>query len=154
MTPCNFIDPTAIIGEGTKVWHYAIVLENVVIGDDCNIGSHCEIGRGSKIGNGTRISNGVFLPPNSIVGDAVFIGPGAIFCDDWRPMAGNKDYNAEPPIIGEDASIGAGAIILPGVTIGIGSMIGAGAIVTDDVLGGTVLRGDPSRISRCISMKA
>lgn len=67
---------------------------------------------------------------------------------------GNKGYKSQPPRIDDDVSIGAGAVILPGVTIGCGSMIGAGAIVTKDVPSGTVLRGDPSRISRCVSVNA
>ena len=150
----NFIDPTAKIGEGTNVWHYAVVLADVVIGSECSIGSHCEIGRGSKIGSGARISNGVFLPSNSIIGVGVFIGPGVIFTDDKYPVSGNVGYKSEPPCVGDWASIGAGAVILPGVVIGCNAMIGAGSIVTREVPRGTIIRGDPSRISRCLSVNS
>jgi UDP-2-acetamido-3-amino-2,3-dideoxy-glucuronate N-acetyltransferase len=114
----HFIDPTAKLGEGTRVWHFAVILSDAVIGKDCNIGSHVEVGRGCVIGNRTRLSSGVFLPPNSRVGNDVFIGPGAIFTDDKFPRANNHEYRAQPPIIEDGASIGAGAVILPGVRIG------------------------------------
>ena len=141
----NFIDPSARIGGGTKVWHFAVILQDVVIGSDCSIGSHAEIGLGCIIGDGTRIGKGVFLPPDSRVGCNVFIGPGCIFTDDKYPKAGNRYYTAEPPVIENDASIGAGAVILPGVHIGHHAMIAAGAIVTRDVPAHGHVRCEPAR---------
>ncbi len=142
------IDPSAKIGEGTKVWHFTVILANVVIGDNCNIGSCCEIGRGSRIGSRTRIGFGTFLPPNSLVGDNVFIAPGVTCCDDRYPRANNAHYHAEPPIIEDNVSIGAGVVLLPGVRIGQGSMIGAGSVVARDVPPGTILRGEPAKIRK------
>ena len=141
------IDPSATLGENTHVWHFSVILQHVVIGDDVSIGSHCEVGRGSTIGDRTRLGKGVFLPPNSVVGDDVFIGPGTIFCDDRFPRVGNKSYKAEPPQIEDGASIGAGVVVLPGVKIGLKAMIGAGAVVTKDVPAYTKLRGEPSRVA-------
>jgi acetyltransferase-like isoleucine patch superfamily enzyme len=141
----NFIDPSARIGGGTKVWHFAVILQDVVIGENCSIGSHAEIGRGCIIGDGTRIGKGVFLPPDSIVGDHVFIGPNSVFTDDRYPKAGNRDYVAEPPRICDFAAIGAGAVILPGIVIGSHAMIGAGAIVTRNVPEYGMVRGEPAR---------
>jgi acetyltransferase-like isoleucine patch superfamily enzyme len=141
----NFIDPTASIGPETKVWHFAVVLSHVIIGARCSIGSHAEIGRGCIIGDDTHIAKGVFLPPNSNIGNKVFIGPGCVFTDDKYPKAGNKFYTHEPPTIHDHASIGAGAVILPGVTIGEHAMIGAGAIVTKDVSSNGHVRGEPAR---------
>lgn len=141
----NFIDPTASIGEGTVCWHFCVVLQDVVIGENCSIGSGAEIGRGSVIGDRVRISAHVFLPAKSKVGDEVFIGPGAVFTDDRHPRAGNAQYRAEPPIIERGASIGAGAVILPGVRIGANAMVGAGAIVTKDVAAWSVVRSEPAR---------
>ena len=146
LSDMNPIDPTARIGAGTRVWHFAVVLAEAVIGRDCNIGSHAEIGRGCGIGDRTRISSGVFLPPNSRIGADVFIGPGAIFTDDKFPRAGNKDYKAQPPVVEDGASIGAGAVILPGVVIRANSLIGAGAVVTREVAPHSVVRGEPARM--------
>jgi UDP-2-acetamido-3-amino-2,3-dideoxy-glucuronate N-acetyltransferase len=141
----NFIDKTAVIGEGTTVWHFAVVLADVVVGDHCSIGSHCEIGQGTVIGNNTRISAFAFLPPNSRVGSNVFISPHVMFCDDKRPACGNTEYNAQPPVIGDFAVIGANATILPGVKIGEHAFIGAGAIITKDVAPWATVYGEPSR---------
>jgi acetyltransferase-like isoleucine patch superfamily enzyme len=140
-----FIDPSATVGVGTKVWHYSCVLADVVLGDSVNIGSGCEIGRGSTIGNRTRIGAHVFLPPNSTVGADVFIGPGVICTDDKHPRCGNSDYIAEPPIIEDGASVGAGAVLLPGVRIGRNARVAAGSLVTKDVPDDGHVLGFPAR---------
>lgn len=145
-SPDRFIDPTAEIGEHTVIWHYARILADVKIGDHCSVGGGTEIGRGTVIGNYSRISANVFLPSNTVIGDRVFVGPGVVATDDKDPRAGNFGYDARPPVIEDGASIGAGAILLPGVRIGVGAMIGAGAIVTRDVGRGEHVRGEPARV--------
>lgn len=143
----NFIDPSATIGPDTTVWHFAVILADVKVGRCCSIGSGSEIGRGSVIGNFSRISAHVFLPSNSILEDRVFIGPGVVFTDDRHPRAGhNQTYQALPPYIESGASIGAGAVILPGIRLGAGCMIGAGAVVTKDVAPHEHVRGEPARV--------
>lgn len=143
----NFIDPTAVVGEHTSIWHYSIVLAGVVIGHHCNVGSRVEIGRGSLIGNYVRISSGVFLPSNSIIEDEVFIAPNCTFTDDRHPRAGNtQTYTAEPPYLERGCSIGAGSVVLPGVRIGAGAMVGAGSVVTKDVPAHAHVRGEPARV--------
>lgn len=145
MNPFNFIDPTVVVGDRTKVWHYSVILRETHIGKDCNVGSHVEIGAGCVIGDRTRIGKGTFLPSRSRVGADVFIGPNVTFCDDKYPRANNPTYRAEPPTIEDGASVGAGAVILPGVCLGAGCLVGAGAIVTEDVPPGTVVYGNPAR---------
>lgn len=145
MGPTNYIDPSVKIGTGSRVWHFAVILANVVIGDECNIGSTVEIGHGSKIGNRSRIGSGSFLPPNSVLGEDVFIGPGVICCDDKYPIVNNPLYNALPPWIEDGASVGAGAILLPGIHIGKKGVVGAGAVVTHDVGPGETVKGEPAR---------
>lgn len=145
MKPVNFIAETARIGEGTTIWHWAVILDDVVIGKNCSIGSNTEIGRGSVIGDNTRIGYGCFLPPRSIVGSNVFISPSVICCDDKFPRVGNDHYFAQPPVIEDFAAIGAGSVILPGVRIGYRAMIGAGSVITKDVEQMTIIRGEPSK---------
>src|SRR3990167_41309 len=139
------VHPSVKMGENVTVWQFASILKDVVIGDDVSVGACAEIGAGSVIGNKTRISRGVFLPNNSVVGDYVFIAPAVTFCDDNYPVANNKHYTAEPPIIENHASVGAGSTILPGVKIGWGSMIGAGSVVTKDVPRHTVFYGEAAK---------
>jgi acetyltransferase-like isoleucine patch superfamily enzyme len=147
----NYVSPTAEIGEGTKIWHFAVILDEVVIGAFCSIGSHAEIGKGSTIGYGSRISHGVFLPNNSKIGLNVFIGPGVVFTDDRYPRVNNPHYKAEPPVVEDGANIGAGAVILPGVTIGKGALIGAGAVVTKNVKPGDLVRGPAAASMRLLT---
>lgn len=146
MNHCNFVDPSARFGKDTDVWHFAVVLANVLVGKNCSIGSHVEIGRGTTIGDNVRIGKGVFLPSSSIIGDNVFIGPGTIFCDDKYPKVNNHRYHAQPPIVEHDASIGAGCVILPGIRIGSHSLIGAGSVVVEDVPPHSTVYGDSARL--------
>ena len=141
----NYVDSSAVIGHGTKIWHFTIILADVTIGDDCNIGSRVEIGRGCKIGNRVRISSGVFLPPNSVVEDDVFLAPGVLASDDKYPRANNPSYAAQPPHFEKGCSVGIGSVILPGIRIGAGAMIGAGSVVTKDVPPKGHVRGEPAR---------
>ena len=139
------IDPEVTFGKNCTVWQYSTICAGTSFGDDCVIGSCCWIGRDCKIGKGVRLNHGCFIPHGTIIEDFVFLGPGVVLTDDKRPIAGNKKYKAEPPVIREWASIGAGAVILPGVTIGSGAMIGAGAVVTRDVAATVTAVGMPAR---------
>lgn len=139
------IDPNVKFGNNVTVWQYASILPGTEIGDDCVIGSCVWIGRNCRIGKGVHINHGTFIPHGTVIGDFVFFGPGVMLTDDRRPIAGNKRYTPEPPVIKEWASIGAGAVILPGVTIGSGAMVGAGAVVTRDVGATVTAIGMPAR---------
>jgi UDP-2-acetamido-3-amino-2,3-dideoxy-glucuronate N-acetyltransferase len=143
-----YIDRTAVVGARTKVWWYARVLQQVILGDDVSIGGGTEIGRGSYIGSRSRIGANCFLPPNTKIGERVFIGPNVTMCDDKRPkVPGPMDppYVASPPVIGNDAVIGASVTILPGVIIGEYAFIGAGALVTKDVPAHAIWIGVPAK---------
>jgi len=140
------VHETAKLGEGTTVWACANIMAEVVTGRNCSIGFGAEIGRGSILGDDVRIGFGVFLPSNTRVGDRVFIGPNVTMTDDKYPKVNNPSYKAMPPTIHDDVSIGAGAVILPGVCIYHGATIGAGAVVTKDVPPGAIAIGNPARI--------
>lgn len=146
--PTCFVDRTATTGQNVKVWHYARVLAGVTLGDDVMIGAGTEIGRGSTIGDGTRIQANCFLPSNTQVGRNVFIGPGVTMTDDRYPRVharGGTPYTPEPPVIEDEASIGAGVVLCPGVRIGYAARIAAGAVVTRDVPRFGFVRGVPGR---------
>jgi UDP-2-acetamido-3-amino-2,3-dideoxy-glucuronate N-acetyltransferase len=145
MNPFNSIDPTVCLGRDTKVWHYSVILRHTRIGDNCNIGSHVEIGAYCTIGNLTRIGKGTFIPSRAVIGTNVFIGPNVTFCDDKYPRANNPNYHAEPPVVEDGVSVGAGAVILPGIRLGTNCLVGAGAIVTEDVEPSEVVYGNPAR---------
>lgn len=138
------VDKTASIGEGTVIWQYATVCANVKIGPNCVIGSCAWIGQDAEIGEGTRIQHGVFIAKGTIIGKNVFLGPNVTTSDDPYPRV-RQSYTAMPAVIDNGASIGAGAIILPGVRIGERAMIGAGAVVTHNVMPGEIVVGIPAR---------
>lgn len=130
-------------GERFKCYQFSTVCENVEIGDDVVVGSNAFIGAGSRIGSGTRIQHGAFIPKNTVIGMNVFIGPNVTMTDDRYPVAG-VEYYAEPPVLEDYCSIGAGATLLPGVRIGHGATVGAGAVVTRDVAANEIVKGNPS----------
>lgn len=139
------ISPSAVIDESVKIWNFTTVCDRTVIGKDSVVGSGVFIGRDCVIGERVHIQHGVFIPNGSIIGNDVFIGPNATFTDDRYPRAGNSNYDAQPPVIKNGASIGAGAVVLPGVVIGEKAMVGAGAVVTKSVKSLSTVKGNPSK---------
>lgn len=148
------------VGMRTRVWQFASVMRGAVIGDLCNIGHGASVDA-SRIGGHCLIGAGSFLPPGIILEDDVFVGPGVIFCNDLWPrasrlgfdMAGLLAHSVAVVRVRRGASIGAGVIVLPGVTIGARAMIPAGAKVTADVpddhlwgFGGRSVAIDPERV--------
>lgn len=138
------IHPSVMVGENCVFWQYATICEDAVLGQGVVIGSHAWVGRGVTIGNFTRVQHGAFIPNHTKIGQGCFIGPNATLTDDKHPKAG-AFYRPLPPILEDDCSIGAGAVILPGVRIGRGAMVGAGAVVTQDVAAFAVVYGCPAR---------
>jgi acetyltransferase-like isoleucine patch superfamily enzyme len=141
---------SAQIGAGTKVWQFTVVLAGAVIGRNCNINSHCFIENDVVIGDNVTIKAGVYLWDGMRIEDNVFIGPNATFTNDRFPRS--KQYPARflQTQIKRGASIGAAAVILPGLTIGAGAMIGAGALVTKDVPDGAVTYGEAAQLRRSL----
>ena len=143
--PLALVEAGVIVPESSAVWAFAHVREGVVIGENVSIGGHAEIGRWAVIGDGSRISYGVFIPDRTRIGRHVFIGPRAVLTDDRWPVAGNNFfYKPEPPVLEDMCSIGAGAVILPGVTVGAYAMVGAGAVVTKNVSPDATVMGVPA----------
>lgn len=142
------LDQSATMGEGSIAWHYSRILAWARIGNHVSIGGGTEIGRSTVIGDGTRIGANCFIPGHTQIGERVFIGPNVVMCDDKHPRIrreGEAPYTAEPPIIEDDVSIGAGVVILPGVRIGQGATVAAGSLVTKDVEPFMHVRGHPAR---------
>ncbi len=129
------------IGKNTNVWQFCVILPNAIIGENCNICSHCFIENNVKIGNNVTIKNGVAIYDGITIEDNVFIGPNVAFCNDKYPKSKNANFVLQKTIIKKGASIGANATILPGITIGENAMIGAGAIITKDVQNNSTVIG-------------
>lgn len=134
------------IGDGTRVWQFSVILQGAAIGAECNICSHCLIENDVVIGDRVTVKSGVQLWNGLRVGNDVFIGPNATFTNDRHPRSGNRDFEMLTTILEDGCSIGAGAVILPGVRIGRAAIVGAGAVVTTDVPERVTVVGNPARI--------
>lgn len=129
-------------GKFTRFHH--LDLSNIgrcTIGENCIVHSHVWIGDNVKIGDKCKIQAFAFIPTGVRIGNNVFIGPRATFTNDKHPPSGGDWL---PTIVGDNAVIGAGAVILPGVTIGRNAVVGAGSVVTKDVPANTTVKGNPA----------
>ncbi len=154
-----FIHPSAIveaqqIGQGTRIWAFAHVMERVSIGANCNIGDHCFLESGAIVGDNVTIKNGNMIWDGVTLEDGVLVGPHVFFTNDLYPrsprlpQARARYSNREwllPTLVGRGASLGAGAVILAGVRVGEFAMVGAGAVVTRDVPTYALVVGNPAR---------
>lgn len=146
-----FIHPLAdvsaqLIGAGSRVWQYVVILPGATIGLECNICAHCLIEGDVVIGDRVTVKSGVQLWDGLRVGNDVFIGPNASFANDRFPRSRRRPEKFLQTILADGASIGAGAVILPGITIGANAMVAAGAVVTRSVPPNAVVVGNPARI--------
>ncbi len=144
---------SANLGAGTRVWAFAHILKGAVIGADCNVCDHVFIENDVVIGDRVTIKSGVQLWDGVRIADDVFVGPNATFSNDKYPRSKQDQAKVEETHIGKGASIGAGAVILPGLRIGSKAMVGAGAVVTHDVPAKAVVSGNPARIVGYVDTK-
>lgn len=135
------------IGRNTSIWQYVVILPGAEIGENCNINAHCFIENDVKIGNNVTIKCGVYLWNGINVEDNVQIGPNVTFINDKYPKA-KQPFKIQKTLIQKCASIGGGATILGGITIGENSLIGAGSVVTKDVPPNEIWIGNPARFFR------
>lgn len=128
------ISPDSLIAEGVTVYQYASVVRGSSVGRSTSIGP-CALVDSAVVGSHCKIGHAAAIHPGTQIGDRVFIGPGVIFCNDLWPEVSLQGFDADNVIIRvcDDASIGAGAIVMPGVEIGQGALIAAGAIVLRSV---------------------
>lgn len=138
------VHPTVKFGKNSWVWSFVVMLEGTTVGNDCVIGSGCYVGRDCRIGSGVRIQDKCHITDGVVIEDNVFIGPGVVMTDDKYPVV-LHEYEKRPPYFEEGCSIGAGAVILPGVRVGKRAMVGAGAVVTNSVSPEDVVKGCPAR---------
>ena len=132
------------VGAGTKIWAFAHVLPGAEIGCNVNICDHTFIENEVVIGDRVTIKNFVAIWDGTHIEDDVFIGPNVVFTNDKYPRS--KRYLPSYPqtTICKGASIGAGAIILPGINVGMYAMVAAGALVSKDVEPFSLVAGSPA----------
>ncbi|HIH87999.1 TPA: N-acetyltransferase [Candidatus Bathyarchaeota archaeon] len=139
--PIQYVGKNVKLGKNVRKWHFTYIGDNTEIGDDTKIGSLVHIDYGIKIGKGCKIEGSAYIPPLTVIGDGVFIGPGVIFTNDPYPMS--------PKMVGvkveDGAIICAGSMLKAGITVGKKAIVGFGSVVTRDVPPETVVFGNPAK---------
>ena len=136
---------TAKVGNKTRTGHNFLIRENTIVGDGCLIGTNVVIDNNCRIGDNCSFQTGAYIPTGSKIGNRVFLGPNASLTNDKNPL--RTEYNPEPVIIEDDATIGSNATLMPGITIGEGAFVAGGAIVTKNVPAWTLAKGCPAKLS-------
>lgn len=140
------------LGQGVRIFGF-VNLYGCEIGDESKIGTFVEIQRGAKIGRRCKISSHTFICEGVTIEDEVFIGHGVMFTNDRHPRATNPDGSLQGAadwkclntLVRKGATIGSGATLLCGITIGERAIVGAGSVVTKDVPAGATVAGNPAR---------
>lgn len=126
------------------------------IGDETRIGAFVEIQKGAKVGDNCKISSHTFICEGVTIESEVFVGHGVTFINDRYPHATNAaghlqseaDWNCQSTLVKRGASIGSGATLLGGITIGENAIVGAGSVVTKDVPANAIVAGNPAKVLR------
>lgn len=144
--PTAFVEEDVILGKNVRLWHHCQIRKGAVLNDGVSVGKSSFIDEKVIIGKGSRIQNNVNIYSGVDVGNFCFIGPAVVFTNDYFPRVGNKSWNKIPTKLENGCSIGAGAVIRCGITIGAFSMIGAGAVVTKNLFPFSLAMGVPAEL--------
>ena len=134
------------IGASSRIWQFVVVLPGAIIGAECNICAHCLIEGDVVIKDRVTVKSGVQLWDGLRVGNDVFIGPNASFTNDRFPRSRQRPEHFLQTLLDDGVSIGAAAVILPGLTIGRRAMVAAGAVVTRSIPPNAIVVGNPAKI--------
>ena len=156
--PFSRIAPDVKLGRDVKI-HGFVNLYGCEIGDETRIGAFVEIQKNAKVGKRCKISSHTFICEGVTIEEECFIGHHVVFINDRLPVAvdasgrpqSEADWRVVETVVRRRASIGSGAVILCGVTIGEGALVGAGSVVTKDVLASTVVAGNPASVLRTLA---
>ena len=140
------IDDGAIIGSGSRIWHWVHICGQAVIGQNCSFGQNVFVGNKVTIGNNVKIQNNVSVYDNVYLEDDVFCGPSMVFTNVYNPRAAiERKSEYRDTLVKKGATLGANSTIVCGVTIGQYAFIGAGAVVLNDISDYALVVGVPAK---------
>jgi len=140
------VDDGAVIGDGSRIWHFVHVCGGARIGRDCSLGQNVFVGNRVVIGDNVKIQNNVSIYDNVILEDDVFCGPSMVFTNVYNPRSAvSRKDEYRNTIVRRGATIGANATIVCGVTLGEYAFVAAGAVVNRDVASCALVAGVPAR---------
>ena len=140
-----------VIGDDFQTGHGVLIREANQIGHRVSVGSHSMVEHHVVIGDGVRIHSQVFVPEYTVLEDGCWLGPNVVLTNARYPLSRGVKERLQGPIIRARAKVGANATVLPGVVIGENALVGAGAVVVGDVPPGVVVAGNPARVIRDVS---
>lgn len=144
--PTSVIDEGAVIGEGTRIWHFCHVMGKSVIGKNCILGQNVFIAGDVVLGNNVKVQNNVSVYTGVICEDDVFLGPSIVFTNVMNPRSSvNRKEEYRKTLVRKGVSVGANATIVCGITLGYYCFIGAGAVVIRNVPDYALMVGNPAR---------
>ena len=150
--PSAIVDEGAIIGSGTKIWHFTHLMPRATVGTNCIIGQNVFIDNDVVIGDGVKIQNNVSVYKGVIIEDDVFLGPSVVFTNVINPRSFiERKTEFKPILVRRGATIGANATIVCGIKIGEYAFVGAGAVVTKPVKSFSLVYGNPAQHKGWIS---
>ncbi len=141
-----YVDEGAVVGPGSRVWHFCHINAGAVIGERCSLGQNVVVMPGTKIGNNVKIQNNVSIYEGVELEDDVFCGPSMVFTNVVNPRSHiSRKHEYRPTLVRRGVSIGANATIVCGVELGAYAFVGAGAVVAKDVPPYALVVGVPAR---------
>ena len=142
----SYVDEGAVVGAGTKIWHFCHIMPGAVIGERCSLGQNVVMMPRTRMGRNCKIQNNVSIYEGVELEDDVFCGPSMVFTNVVNPRSHvSRKHEYRRTLVRRGASIGANATIVCGVTLGEFAFIGAGAVVTRDVPAFALMAGVPAR---------
>lgn len=142
----SYVDEGAVIGAGTKIWHFSHVMPGAVIGERCNLGQNVVVMPRTRLGNNVKVQNNVSIYEGVELEDDVFCGPSCVFTNVINPRSHvSRKTEYLPTLVRRGASIGANATIICGSTLGAYCFVGAGAVVRGSVPDYALVVGVPAR---------
>ncbi len=142
----SFVDDGAVVGKGTKIWHFSHVMSNAKIGERCSFGQNCCVSPGVVIGSNVKVQNNVSIYEGTTIEDDVFLGPSCVLTNVTNPRSQVLRRSLyEPTLLRRGCSVGANATVVCGITIGRYAFIAAGAVVAKDVPDYALMVGVPAR---------
>lgn len=140
------VDPGAVIGKGSKIWHFSHIMPEAVIGEHCSLGQNVVVMPRAVLGNHVKVQNNVSIYEGVICEDEVFLGPSMVFTNVYNPRSAvSRKQEYMQTIVKKGATIGANATIVCGHNIGEYAFIGAGAVITKEVKPYALVVGNPAR---------
>jgi len=142
----SYVDEGAVIGAGTRIWHFSHVMPGAIIGERCNLGQNVVVMPGTRLGNNVKVQNNVSIYEGVVLEDDVFCGPSCVFTNIMTPRSHvSRKHEYLPTLVRRGATIGANATIICGSTLGAYSFVGAGAVVRGEVPDYALMVGLPAR---------